>query len=191
MPEYRRALVPRGTFFLTVVTQHRASFLCDERARNALRRSIEQCRSAHPFDLEAIVLLPDHLHLMLKLPDDDPNFSVRVASIKANFTRSWLTAGGIETSQSSSREQHGHRGVWQKRFWEHCVKDKPDWGEHLNYVHFNPVKHGLVTCPHLWPYSTFRKWVARGVYPPDWLCACNGRKVSPPKFDGFTGYEME
>jgi putative transposase len=172
MPNYRRAICPGGSFFFTIVTHQRSRFLCDEIARKSLRQAIEQCQQAHPFELEAIVLLPDHFHPMLTLPTEDSNFSTRLASIKANFSRLWTQSGGEESPQSLSREKHGHRGVWQKRFWEHLMTDQDDWNEHLNYIHFNPVKHGLVTCPHLWPYSTFHKWVTRGVYEPDWMCVC-------------------
>jgi putative transposase len=191
MPEYRRAVSPGGTFFFTIVTHQRRRFLCESDARQSLRTAIEQCRTRHPFELEAIVLLPDHFHPMIRLPEEDADFSVRLASIKAQFTRGWLGMGGAESAQSVSRTRHGNRGVWQKRFWEHCIADKCDWGEHLNYIHYNPVKHGLVTCPHLWPYSTFQKWVALGVYEPDWMCVCGGRRVAPPTFEGFNEYDME
>ena len=115
----------------------------------------------------------------------------RSGGVKARFTRGWLGAGGRERPTSGSRARHRQRGVWQRRFWKHWVRDRRDFAEHLDYVHYNPVKHGLVTCPHLWPYSTFAKWVKRGVYAPDWMCACGGRTVRPPTFNGLAGMELE
>ena len=84
-----------------------------------------------------------------------------------------------------------YRGVWQKRFWEHQVRGDRDFANHLDYIHYNPVKHGLVTCPHLWPWSTFQKWVSRGAYAPNRMCVCRGQNVQPPQFGGFEDYEME
>jgi putative transposase len=191
MPQYHRPLQPGGTFFFTVVTHARARFLCEPRARQALHEVIAQCARRRPFELEAIVLLPDHFHPLIKLPTGDANFSTRLAAIKANFTRLWLTSGALELRQSESRTTHGHRAVWQKRFWDHCIRNDDDFANHLNYIHYNPVKHGLVTCPHLWPWSSFQKWVARGVYEMDWMCVCGGRKIVPPIFKEFEGYEME
>jgi len=191
MPQYRRPLQPGGTFFFTIVTHTRAPFLCDEPARLALHEVIADVGRRRPFELQAIVLLPDHFHPLMTLPTNDADFSTRLASIKANFTRQWLNGGGKEVGQSTSRRNHGHRAVWQKRFWDHCIRDEEDLANHLDYIHYNPVKHGLVSCPHLWPWSTFQKWVARGVYQPDWLCVCGGRKATPPAFKGFEDYEME
>jgi putative transposase len=191
MPYYRRADQPGGTFFFTIVTHHRRRILCDDHARAALHDALETARQRRPFELEAIVLLPDHFHPLITLPHDDADFSVRIASVKSNFTSRWLASGGREGAQSASRARRGYRGVWQKRFWEHQVRDKDDFANHLDYIHYNPVKHGLVTCPHLWPWSTFHKWVARGVHPPDWMCVCGGRIVKPPQFNGFDDYEME
>lgn len=191
MPDYRRADVPGGTYFFTLVTERRTPFLCTDLARKLLRESVDACRDARPFDAEAFVLLPEHLHAIWTLPAGDADFSGRWAAVKARFTRGWLDAGGRELPTSDSRRRHGHRGVWQRRFWEHWLRDARDFGEHLDYVHYNPVKHGLVTCPHLWPYSTFGKWVKRGVYEPDWMCVCGGRTVPPPAFGGLAGMECE
>ena len=191
MPNYRRVVRPGGTFFFTVVTERRAKILCDDAARSILRSAIDQCRVRRPFELEAVVLLPDHWHPLITLPDDDTDYSVRLASIKANFTRDWLAAGGRESPRTVSMRRHGNRAVWQKRFWEHTIGDDEDWGAHLDYIHYNPVKHGLVTCPHLWPWSSFAKWVRRGVYTRDWMCVCDGRQVEPPSFFQFDGWDME
>jgi putative transposase len=181
MPEYRRADVPGGTYFFTLVTEQRRPFLCDDLARTLLHDSYEQCQRLRPCKSEAFVLLPDPAHAMWTLPPGDADFSTRWASIKAGFTSGWLKAGAGELGVSSSRRAHRHRGVWQRRFWEHWVRDEDDFGAHLDYIHYNPVKHGLVKCPHLYPYSTFTKWVKRGVYEPDWMCVCGGRNARRPR----------
>jgi len=147
MPQYRRPLQPGGTFFFTIVTHTRAPFLCDEPARLALHEVIADVGRRRPFELQAIVLLPDHFHPLITLPTNDTDFSTRLASIKANFTRQWLNGGGKEVGQSTSRSNHGHRAVWQKRFWDHCIRDEEDLANHLDYIHYNPVKHGLSVVP--------------------------------------------
>jgi putative transposase len=119
MPRYRRAHVLGGTFFFTLVTEGRAPFLCDENARKVLRQSIQKCFDARPFILEAIVLLPDHLHMIWTLPEGDDDFSGRIASIKASFSHQWISSGGLESARSPSRQRRRGRGVWQPRFWEH------------------------------------------------------------------------
>jgi putative transposase len=184
MPYYRRAVVPGGTFFITIVTDGREPLFADPAARERLRVAIARCRHARPFELDAIVLLPDHLHLILTLPLGDADFSTRLAAIKATFTRDHLKAGGRERRRSPSRVAHRNRGVWQKRFWEHAVRDADDLNNHLDYVHYNPVKHGLSSCPHGWEHSSFGRWVERGGYDRHWQCACDGNAPTPPSFDG-------
>jgi putative transposase len=183
MPNYRRAVSFGGTFFFTQVSFDRAPFLCDESARNTLRDVIEQCRRRWPLELEAMVLLPDHLHAMWTLPDGDSDYSMRWGWLKKTFTQQWLAEGGHESITSPAKVRDGRRGVWQPRFFEHTIRDDDDFNEHLNYIHYNPVKHGLVQCPHQWPYSTFRKWVGRGMYDHDWQCTCGGKQPDPPTFE--------
>jgi putative transposase len=128
---------------------------------------------------------------MLQLPDGDSDFSKRLAAIKAIFTREHLRAGGVEHRQSDSRHSHEHRGVWQRRFWEHAIRDESDYENHLHYLHYNPVKHGLASCPHAWPHSTFHQMTQRRIYEPDWLCTCDGRHPKIPDFDHLAGIEMD
>jgi putative transposase len=182
MPYYRRALVPGGTYFFTLVTENRAPLFEEAAARRILRGAIAECRVRHPFDLRAIVLLPDHLHLMLALPSDDADFSSRIALIKARFTHEFLAAGGTEQPRSDARHRKRRRGVWQRWFWEHAIRDQDDYNSHLNYIHYNPVKHGLVSCPHDWRYSSFHTHVRQGVYEQSWQCVCDGQVVKPPSF---------
>lgn len=183
MPNYRRALVPGGTFFFTVVTEARRRFLTDDLARACLHDAIVRTRADHPLDIDAMVLLPDHLHAIWTLPPGDADFSTRWRLIKSRFTRAYRERGGEAAAgfhPALRRASRGERDVWQPRFWEHVVRDRADLNNHLDYIHYNPVKHGLASCPHAWPHSSFQRWVASGGYERTWLCACDGRAAAPP-----------
>ncbi|WP_297529382.1 REP-associated tyrosine transposase [Thiohalobacter sp.] len=158
---YRRARQAGGCFFFTVVTHHRQPLLVEhiDRLRQAFRRVIHR----HPFRIDAIVVMPDHLHAMWTLPESDTDYSTRWALIKRGFSIG-LPARADSVSRISKRE----KGIWQRRFWEHRIRDQADWERHLDYIHFNPVKHGLVPSAGDWPYSSFHRLVARGWYPEDW-----------------------
>src|SRR4051794_35084093 len=171
MPNFRRNYVPGGTYFYTLVTDQRAPFLCEERARRLLRGIIKECRARWPFRIDAIVLLPEHLHAMFTLPVGDDRYSRRWAWMKKEFTGRWLDVGGAEQPISEGRRRDGRRGVLQPKYWEHTIRDEDDHERHFDYIHFNPVRHGLVRCPRDWPYSSFRRYVRMGVYPEDWGCA--------------------
>lgn len=163
MPRYVRAFVPGGTFFFTVALLERRRGLLTERI-DLLRRVFSETRREQPFRLDAIVVLPDHLHCIWTLPPDDADFSGRWRVIKANFSR------GIapDERRSERRLRKGERGIWQRRFWEHCIRDEKDFERHVDYIHFNPVKHGHVLCAVDWPFSSFRRYLERGVYTADW-----------------------
>lgn len=182
MPEYRRFIVPGATFFFTVVTDSRRRILAEARALDALRAAFREVNQRHPFTIEAIVVLPDHLHCVWTLPPSDSRFSLRWRLIKSRFTSSYLAGGGIETARSHSRRKREERGVWQRRFWEHVIRDERDYDRHMDYIHYNPVRHGLVRCPHAWPYSSFSRAVAHRIYPSDWCCVCKGRQPALPDF---------
>ncbi len=182
MPNYRRVYQPGGTFFFTVVTHERMRIFQNHHARHLLRQSIRTVQAQKPFDVLAMVLLPDHLHCIWKLPDDDAEFSVRWSCIKKAFTQSWLKAGAREGPIPAYRDKLREKGVWQRRFWEHLIRDDNDLIRHVNYIHYNPVKHNLATCPHVWPYSSFHRWVREGYYKIDWLCDCDKQRVKPPDF---------
>jgi REP-associated tyrosine transposase len=164
---YRRAAVTGGTYFFTLVTERRRA-LFEEPASVALfLQAIETIRLRHPFEVDAYVVLPDHLHMLWTLPDGDAKFSTRWRLIKEAFTRAYLkTHAPLERSES--RHMKGEQGIWQRRFWEHAIRDDADFEVHLNYIHLNPVHHGLVTAPCEWPYSSFRQWVDRGAYDITW-----------------------
>jgi putative transposase len=191
VPNYRRAHVPGGTFFFTLVTCGRAPFLCDEPARTLLRNCLSACRERHPFTIDAMVLLPDHLHAIWTLPPQDADFSTRFSVVKKSFTGQWLRQGGQEADVTDSRKRNRRRGIWQRRFWEHTIRDQQDLTNHLNYIHYNPVKHGMASCPHAWPYSTFGQYVKNGMYAEDWCCSCEHRTVVPPQFDLLNQTAME
>jgi putative transposase len=179
MPDYRRAFTPGGTFFFTLVTERRQPILCDPAARRILRNAIATAARSRPFKLPALVILPDHLHAVWQLPAGDADFSSRWSHIKSLFTREWLVAGGRETAVSDSRRRNRRRGVWQRRFWEHALRDENDFNRHVDYIHYNPVKHGLAACPHAWPWSTFHRWAKNDYYDPEWCCTCAAGPSSP------------
>ena len=115
-----------------------------------------------------MVLLDDHLHTIWTLPEGDTRYSARWGWIKKEFTKAYLATGGNEQSRSESRIRQRRRGVLQRRFWEHMLRDEVDYPRHFDYIHYNPIKHGYVESVKDWPYSTFHRWVKRGVYPLDW-----------------------
>jgi putative transposase len=179
MPNFRRAWVPGGSFFFTVVTDRRRRLFSSERARCLLGEKLRACQAAWPFTINAIVLLPDHLHAIWSLPSGDAAYPARWAWVKKEFTKAWLAGGGSELSISSARSKEERRGVWQPRFWEHTLESDHDFDRHFDYVHYNAVKHGYVACPSAWPHSSFHRWVREGVYPADWACTDGG----PLNFD--------
>ncbi len=163
MADYRRVWVQGGTYFFTVNLRDRREELLVQHI-GALREAVRREKARAPFQIDAWVVLPEHMHCIWTLPQGDADFATRWGMIKASFSR--LVPGG--TATTASRARRGERGIWQRRFWEHCIRDETDFGAHMDYVHFNPVRHGLVRHPGDWPYSTFRRCVAMGMYPPDW-----------------------
>jgi putative transposase len=168
MPNYRRAFVPGGTFFFTLVTNLRRPLFDNASARALLGKLIRECQTQWPFSVDAIVLLPDHLHAIWSLRPGDTNYSRSWAWIKKEFTKDWLATGGQEAPISHAREMEGRRGVWQPRFWEHTLEDKDDFENHFDYIHYNPVKHDYVLSPKDWLWSSFHRWVRLGVYDVNW-----------------------
>src|SRR5574337_33324 len=151
MKTYRRSRVPGGVFFFTVVTRRRAPWLTDADALNRLREAMRKVQSRRPFGTDAIVIMPDHLHAIWRLPEGDADFSTRWRLIKHHV------------AIASGRDWR-----WQPRFWEHVLRNEDDWRRHVDYVHYNPVKHGYAASPSAWPYSSFQRAVKRGWYQPDW-----------------------
>lgn len=182
MPEYRRAFSPGGTFFFTAVSYDRRPIWADAAHVALLREAVGHVQQNHPFNFDAAVVLPDHLHFLWTLPPGDADFSTRWRLVKSRFTTHFLRAGGREKSTGPSRTGKSERGVWQRRFWEHTIRDERDFEKHVNYIHYNPVKHGLATCPHKWAYSSFEQWVKTDIYERTWQCGCRRRRVEPPDF---------
>jgi putative transposase len=164
MPDYRRNRVPGGTFFFTVNLLDRRSDLLVTRI-DALRQAVRQVRDRAPFHIDAWVILPDHMHCLWTLPEGDADFSGRWRAIKTAFSKS-LPADEPRSPVMTSR---GERGIWQRRYWEHTIRGDRDYAAHMDYTHFNPVKHGFVEHPADWQFSSFRRCVARGLYPAGWL----------------------
>jgi putative transposase len=153
--DYRRLYFPGGTYFFTVVTYQRKPIFSDSKTVDLLRSAFKYTMILKPFSIVASVIMPNHLHMIWTLPENDSNFSARWRLIKSYFTRHWRGSGS-------------HEPVWQPRFWEHLIRDNVDLGRHIEYIHFNPVKHGLTNSISDWPYSSFSKFVQEGFYPIEW-----------------------
>ncbi|MGE0700326.1 MAG: transposase [Hyphomicrobiaceae bacterium] len=152
MPNYRRVRVPGGCYFFTVNLLDRNSRLLVEHIES-LRAAVRETRSRFPFQIDAMVILPDHLHAIWTLPEGDADFSVRWRWIKIRFARAITATEPID----AVRAARGERGIWQRRFWEHAIRDDRDFANHVGYCWFNPVKHGLVQNIEDWPYSSFHR----------------------------------
>ncbi len=166
MPNYRRFRVPGGTYFFTVNLHDRRSDLLVSEI-DTLREAVRTVRSRRPFHIDAWVVLPEHMHCLWTLPHGDTDFSSRWRDIKASFAR----AQPKVEHRTAARVRRAERGVWQRRFWEHTIRDDEDYARHMDYTHFNPVKHGLTEHVADWPFSSFRRCVAAGLYPADWAGA--------------------
>jgi putative transposase len=192
MPEYRRSRQNGGTFFFTIVTFQRQPLFTESVNIERLRSAIRAVRNDQPFNILAGVILPDHLHLLWELPEGDRDFSSRIGKMKVHFTKSMGVDGARSgPSTGSSRNAHRESHVWQRRFWEHTIRDERDFEKHLHYLHYNPMKHGLAKCPHAWAASSFDVWVKQGAYDPTWCCCCDGRAVPPPYPDEFDDIQGE
>ena len=162
MVRYRRNFAAGGTFFFTVTLADRTSRALTEHI-TALRAAVRQTRTSQPFGIDAIVVLPDHLHMVMTLPEEDADYPNRWRLIKRRFTDALLKSRGQVT-----RLRNGEVALWQRRYWEHTIRDERDFERHVDYIHFNPVKHGLVERVRDWPYSSFHRYVRQGILPQDW-----------------------
>ena len=167
--------VPGGTYFFTLTTYNRRLLFRNERARELFGEKIREQAEEAPFRTVAIVLLWDHLHCLWTLPPGDKDYPGRWKRIKAEFTRDWLLGGGADMPVSRAKAARGRRGVWQPRYYEHTIEDETDLESHLDYLHFNPVKHDYVKRPWDWPWSSFRRFVEAGQYERDWGAGRAGR----------------
>jgi putative transposase len=179
VPEYRRANIPGSSVFLTLITYDRAKLFSVPENIDKLRQACAVVVGEKPFIIDAAVILPEHIHFLWTLPPNDPDYSYRVGRMKVLFTRALRGANNLPDDVCESRKKHRESDVWQRRFYEHTIRDEFDFRNHLDYLHFNPVKHGLVKCVHKWEYSSFHRGVKRGEYDVSWGCQCNGNVFTP------------
>jgi putative transposase len=178
MVNYRRNLVPGGTYFFTVALANRRSSVLVDNV-DSLRQAFLKARTERPFEIDAIVILPEHLHTIMTLPLTDPDYSGRWRRVKGLFTRALVNSGMF-----IARDSRGEYQLWQHRFWEHTIRDDTDFERHVDYIHFNPIKHNLVSRVADWPHSSFHRYVKRGVLPRDWAGvagAANGSFGEPSR----------
>ena len=161
--QYRRHYHQGASYFLTVNLAERSSDLLIENI-DVLRYAFKTVKQKHPFHIDAIVILPDHIHMLCTMPSDDADYSERIKLIKYYFSYRVAKTERI----SKSRRKKGERGIWQRRFWEHCIRNEADYHAHVNYIHMNPVRHGYVKRVQDWRYSSFHRFVADGLLPVDW-----------------------
>jgi putative transposase len=155
---YRRAYLPGGIYFFTVVTFNRVPIFTDENRVEVLRQAFHKVMATRPFEIDAMVILPEHLHCIWRMPEGDADYSSRWREIKKAASRQ------ISTAINARNE----RMVWQRRFWEHAIRDEKDWRRHVDYIHYNPVKHGLASRPGEWAWSSFGNAVSKGWYEESW-----------------------
>jgi len=165
---YRRANIKGGSYFFTVNLADRKSDVL-VRHVDTLRHVMQTVKQRHPFNIDAMVVLPDHLHAIWTLPTGDADFPKRWMLIKSGFSRQ-LPQGEY---RRKSRIAKGERGIWQRRYWEHCIRDELDFERHVDYIHYNPVKHGYVTSAVDWPHSSIHRYIAEGMVGRDWGMAAD------------------
>jgi len=178
---YHRQTISGGCYFFTVVTYHRRQLFDNDATVDILRRAFREVRSRHPFTIDAIVVLPNHLHTLWTLPEGDSDFPTRWMLIKSRFTREF--AKGRPDPVSDSRARRRERSVWQRRYWEHLIRDPRDFAAHFDYIHYNPVKHGYTKAAADWPWSSIHHHIQAGALPPNWGVA------QPPNFPDSVGHE--
>jgi putative transposase len=164
--QYRRDDTEGATYFFTVVVFRREPLLADPEKVDILREAVRTERQRRPFQIDAMVILPDHLHALWTLPPDDADYSIRWRNIKRAFTA--RIPDDQRPAVFGSRQRQGEQAIWQRRFWEHRIRDETDFAHHVNYIHYNPVKHGLVSRPVDWPYSSIHRAIRQGIIPADW-----------------------
>ena len=163
---YRRSRIKGATYFFTVNTYNRRRFLCISENVGLLRQAFRKTKQRHPFQIEAIVLLPDHMHCIWTLPAGDNNYSMRWRLIKNYFSRHCQDK--YEGVGTKSRQIKRERAFWQRKFWEHTIRDDRDFIKHVEYIHYNPVKHGFVNAPKDWEHSSFHRYVKLGLFDKRW-----------------------
>ncbi|MCP4701302.1 MAG: transposase [Gammaproteobacteria bacterium] len=165
MSHYRRFRVPGGIYFFTVVTYRHRLLFDKPIARQWLHEAVVKARKNHPFAIDAWVLLPNHLHCLWTLPEGDSDYSTRWNLIKSEFSKKAKEQYHKPEWMNASKRKHRESTFWQRRGWEHVIRDERDYEKHFEYIHYNPVKHGWAEQVKDWPYSTFHRYVRQDVYP--------------------------
>jgi len=168
MSEFRRVKIKGGTYFFTIVTFQRQKLFQLPVARDLFLDSVEHIRNFHLFKVLAFCILPDHIHFIWQLSQDDENYSSHISQIKRRFSRNYTKIFGIPIPKNESQIKRREVAIWQRRFWEHLIRDEDDLYQHIDYIHYNPVKHGLVDCVGDWECSSFHDYVREGIYDVMW-----------------------
>ncbi len=162
MVHYRRSFIKGASYFFTLTLNDRTkTYLTDY--INDLKAAMQIVKKTRPYHTQALVILPEHLHAIWKLPENDSDYATRWRLIKRTFTK-MLKKHGLPLKNND----RGACNIWQSRYWEHTIRDERDLENHINYIHFNPVKHHYVTCAKDWPYSTFHEYVRQGILDENW-----------------------
>ena len=168
MPEYRRIYQPGGTFFFTLVTYQWQEIFISPEIRALFIECVQYVQQYHPFTTEEYCILPDHIHMLWRLPEDVYDYSMRIGQIKRRFSQQTTAKFGKPNSIGESRKKRRELTIWQRRFWEHLIRGEDDLNRHIDYIHYNPVKHGWVKKVRDWESSSFHDYVRNGYYDPDW-----------------------
>ncbi len=168
MADYRRIKIEGGTYFFTLVAYQRKKLFLKTKAIEIFFESLYHVQELHPFSNLAYCILPEHIHLLWKMPIDEANYSLRIGEIKKRFSKQFILEFGNPNSVAPIQKKRGETGIWQRRFWEHFIRDESDLIRHIDYIHYNPVKHGLVSQVKEWPASSFFDYVGAGYYDHDW-----------------------
>jgi putative transposase len=168
MPEYRRVKLKGATYFFTLVTFQRQHIFSLSEPISLLTESVDRIKSYHPFTIVAYCILPDHIHFIWSLPEDDNNYSMRIGQIKRCFSKQYAKSFDLSIESNESHQKRKEFAIWQRRFWEHWIRDENDLNRHIDYIHYNPVKHGLVSSVQDWKYSSFHEFVEMGYYNLEW-----------------------
>jgi putative transposase len=172
MPNYLRVRTG-STYFFTLVARNRRPILCHELIRRSLRTAIANVRIARPFSIDAWVSMPDHLHCIWTLPEGDSDYSTRWSLIKRSVSR-FTSELALDTgTRSASARKHRESTIWQRRFWEHLIRNDEDMERHIEYIHYNPVRHGYVERAVDWPYSSIHRYIDAGLCPANWAGGAN------------------
>ncbi|OQK16487.1 transposase [Methyloprofundus sedimenti] len=164
--QYHRVYIKGACYFFTLVTEKRRPIFKDEKQINILRESFKKVMKKYPFTINAIVVLPDHLHCIWTLPEGDHDYSTRWRLIKTGFSKNCDKTNINQPNQARIRKKQ--QAIWQHRFWEHMIRNEQDYHEHIDYIHYNPVKHGYTNKAVDWPYSSLHQYIKDGIIPKNW-----------------------